>query len=154
MDGMRHEYDCWQESYADDEIWRNHSTESPPVRRIWPVYGVNVPTLVGSVFRHRTKRYEHAEPATGLKLDRHCTLTHPGYRMKDGIVYEVPHGTPQADDPTAAVEDMTYNTRASGDGTVAYWSLRWPVAWRDRASPPEAGAEAAAAEASSTSRNL
>jgi hypothetical protein len=28
------------------------------------------------------------------------------------------------------LDQMTYNTRASGDGTVAYWCLKWPITWR------------------------
>lgn len=130
MDGMEHEYNIWQKCYADDPVWKARSTEAPPVRRVFPIYGINVPTLIGSVFRHRTKRYERAEPATSLKLDKYCDVEHPGYSVEGGVVSEVPHATPQADDPIASPEEMTYRTRASGDGTVAYWSLRWPIAWR------------------------
>jgi hypothetical protein len=130
-DNMQAEYKWWKECYADDEIWRSYSTEAPQgVRRIRPIYGINVPTLVGNVYRRATKRFIRFEPTTRMKLDKHCEVSHPGYKVKDGIVEEVPHQTPQADDPTVPLENMTFKTRASGDGTVAYWSLRWPVVWR------------------------
>lgn len=82
------------------------------------------------VYRKQTKKFVRFQPTTTLKLDRHCQVTHPGYEIKNGIVVEVPHKTPQADDPNVSTEEMTYTTRASGDGTVAYWSLRWPITWR------------------------
>eukprot|EP00591_Stephanopyxis_turris_P004427 CAMPEP_0195522272 /NCGR_PEP_ID=MMETSP0794_2-20130614/20245_1 /TAXON_ID=515487 /ORGANISM="Stephanopyxis turris, Strain CCMP 815" /LENGTH=955 /DNA_ID=CAMNT_0040651987 /DNA_START=156 /DNA_END=3023 /DNA_ORIENTATION=- len=129
-DDMRDEYKWWKESYADDKIWRENSTEAPPgVSRIRPIYGINVPTLVGNVLRRQTKRFVRFEPTTTMQLDKHCQVTHPGYKVTNGVVQEVPHKTPQAD-TVGTLEDMTFNTRASGDGTVAYWSLRWPVTWR------------------------
>lgn len=130
-DKMRSEYKWWKECYADDKIWRAYSTEAPQgISRIRPIYGIDVPTLVGNVYRRQTKRFIRFQPSTTMKLDKHCEVKHPGYKVKGGIVEEVPKHTPQADDPTMPLESMTFNTRASGDGTVAYWSLKWPVTWR------------------------
>lgn len=131
IDGMKHGYKNWKESYAEDAIWRECATIAPPIRRVKLVYGINVTTRVGSVFRHVTKRYERDEPTTGLKPDKHCKVVHPGYSIDDGIVHEVPGKTPQADDASVDVSKMTFGVRASGDGTVPYWSLRWPVTWRN-----------------------
>ena len=133
IDQMEENYNMWKSCYYDDDIWRQYSTEPPQgVHRIRPIYGINVPTLIGNVYRRVTKRFVRFQPTTTLKLDKHCQVEHPGYDCKGGIVTEVPHKTPQADDPNLSMEQRTFNTRASGDGTVAYWSLRWPVTWRNQ----------------------
>ena len=122
LDEMEENYESWKECYADDPIWNKYSTEPPEgVNRIRPIYGINVNTLIGNVYRRQNKRIARYQPNTVLALDGGCDVEHPGYKCAKGIVEEVPHTSPQADDPTKPMSEMTFNTKASGDGTVAYW---------------------------------
>ncbi|CAB9514084.1 Phospholipid:diacylglycerol acyltransferase [Seminavis robusta] len=133
LDEMVGNYEAWKECYADDPIWRKHSTEPPEgVNRIRPIYGINMPTLVGNVYRRSNKRIARYQPNTSLDLDTDCKIEHDGYACNRGIITEMPHKTPQADDPTKPLSEMTFKKRCSGDGTVAYWSLRWPITWKER----------------------
>ena len=114
LDHMEKEYKGWKHCFMDDLIWRQYSTEPPQ----------------GIDYQRKTKLFTRLQPTSTLQLDTSCDVDHPGFKAKGGIVYEVPHKTPQADDPTVPLDQMTYNTRASGDGTVCYWSMRWPVTWQ------------------------
>ena len=129
LSGMRHEFDCWMANYARDDLFRLCATEAPPVRRVLAIFGVNVRTKAGVVYRRKQMRYDDDKAQSDWKHDKHCAVHHPGYECEGGVVYETPN-TPQADDPTLPAEQRTFSRRCCGDRTVPYWSLRWPVTWR------------------------
>jgi hypothetical protein len=105
------------------------AVEAPPVRRIKAVYGINLPTEVGCVYRrhkgfvdsdHKLKNIHVVD--TSAKFVGHA----PGYTCDGGIILETPNVvyTSKAADGTAETK------RCCGDGTVPYWSLSHVREWQ------------------------
>uniref|UniRef100_A0A7S0J5G1 Uncharacterized protein n=1 Tax=Calcidiscus leptoporus TaxID=127549 RepID=A0A7S0J5G1_9EUKA len=136
LDGLQHDYEAWQATFADDPIFRQFAMAAPPVRRVLNCYGYNIKTPIGAVYRRRAVAYERLKPQSAFERDTECALDHPGYSVRGGQVFETPELTPQADatklieDPETPASELSYGARASGDRTVPYWSLKWPITWR------------------------
>lgn len=119
-----------KECYDTDEIGplSISSSQPPPVRRVKAVYGINLPTEVGAVYR-RTNIIPLEGHVQGLhELDSSVRLSanlsaKSGYRVKDGIVYEH-RSTPQI------IHGSNETVNRSGDGTVPYWSLQHSRTWQ------------------------
>jgi len=112
------------------------SYDAPPVRLIKAVYGINLPTEVGSVYRRHNAVVDRADRVPNYYcLDKESRLgpREDGYVLEDGILKETKE-TPQlfkrsGGDKTNPAEA---NVVASGDGTVPYWSLQHVRTWENQ----------------------
>jgi hypothetical protein len=122
-------YRMWQECYAHDKIFGMIADGvAPQIHLCQPVYGVNMKTQIGMVFKRKTGVWRQGERTNYFVYDEEATVDHSGYVCKKGVVYEKPGACPQASDPAGT---SFGNLFASGDMTVPYWSLRWPVTWAE-----------------------
>ena len=116
-----------KERYERDPMGpRTVSAEgAPPVSRVKAVYGINVPTEVGAVYR--LKKALVIKPGGArqrLMLDSKVSvrmIKNGGIKVTGGIIQET-NETPQTIDGKTVY--------CSGDGTVPYWSLQQCRAWR------------------------
>lgn len=102
------------------------SSEPPPVQRIMAIYGINVPTEIGGVYR-RNDGVEDMTVENSIRtrfsIDKEAELPPTcDYSIENGVVVET-HKTPQICQSDGSV------IRCSGDGTVPYFSLQQPKAW-------------------------
>ncbi|GKY96096.1 hypothetical protein MPSEU_000569800 [Mayamaea pseudoterrestris] len=110
--------------YSNDELGPRtvSSMEAPPVRRVKAIYGVNLDTEVGAVYK----------PATRMLINNHLTSLHvldasarlvprASHRVMNGIIFETK--------TTPFCMDGSTTIRRSGDGTVPYWSLQHVRSW-------------------------
>ena len=125
-----------EEHYKTDELYEGTMPGSdeptvlrpPPVEELLCVYGKNLPTEVGYIYRpfKKTKFNTFGEPLT-LKLDRSRSKAKrvlegkKGFLAKHGIIFEVPDRD----------EDIQ-----SGDGTVPYASLAYHKKWENTLGAP------------------
>lgn len=93
------------------------SIERPPVQKVKAIYGVNLPTECGTVFRRTKAVLGNAQHKVNyFKPDTDVTLKENDgdHIIKQGVIYEC--GT---------------DTITSGDGTVPYWSLNHVKSWEN-----------------------
>jgi hypothetical protein len=99
------------------------SCDPPPVSRVHAIYGVNLPTEIGSVYMRKDACFSESKLKNFYKPDTKATLGDKNktgeYTVKGGILMET-NRTPQ----TAAG-----GRKVSGDGTVPYWSLQHCKTW-------------------------
>ena len=104
---------------------RNKSSyDAPPVRKIHAIYGVNLPTEIGSIYKRKDTYFSGSNLKNLYKLDSKAILAenhkhNHGYVVKGGILMETKK-TPQA---------VAGGRKVSGDGTVPYWSLQHCKTW-------------------------
>lgn len=92
--------------------------EAPPVQRIHAIYGINIATEVGSVYKRKDNSLSQHHLTNLYQLDTKAQVdARSGYSIKQGILYETPK-TRQAGGLTVC-----------GDGTVPYWSLQHCKTW-------------------------
>jgi hypothetical protein len=122
-------YRMWQECYARDKIFGMVADGvAPQINLCHPIYGKNMKTQMGMVFKRKTGVWKQGERTNYFVYDERATVDHPGYVCKKGVIYEKPGACPQASDPAGTSFGESF---ASGDMTVPYWSLRWPVTWAE-----------------------
>ena len=106
------------------------AVEAPPVSRIKAVYGINLPTEVGSVYSVQPGTI-YSAVHNFFRLDRSVKLVqndndqqrNKGYVLKGGILQETKK--------CAQIHCVTGETlTCSGDGTVPYWSLQHARTWQ------------------------
>lgn len=114
-----------KEVYDGDVLLpRSHSSsDAPPVRRIHAIYGINLPTEIGTVYcRQDTCLSEHKLECL-YAPDSKATLGNAAasnqYSLKGGILKETP----------TTKQSVSNNRQVSGDGTVPYWSLQHCRNW-------------------------
>ena len=96
------------------------SSDAPPVQRIHAIYGTNLPTEVGGVYKRKDNALAQNHLRNLYQLDsKACVDGTSGYTLKQGILYETPK-TRQA---------VAGNLAVCGDGTVPYWSLQHCKTW-------------------------
>ncbi|ELR15075.1 C2 domain containing protein [Acanthamoeba castellanii str. Neff] len=97
--------------------------KAPPVRRLYAIYGINLDTEIGYVFKR--------EKSGSLALDDNSPpskngLQNDGFVFKKGIVYET------SKSKQGIVREMTgVDGFTCGDGTVSYSSLNHCARWRN-----------------------
>lgn len=138
--------DLVKEVYEGDPLGptKESSLDAPPVNCVRSIYGINVTTEAGAIYRKvpvvtigdnqadcrymldATARFrisnalvsdQFAGAATKLNL-----LT---YKIKNGIVYETPM-------TLQSVPGETKKRRCCGDGTVPYWNMVHALSWKDK----------------------
>ena len=121
-------YKMWMRDFADDPVFAGGRTaQKPPgIRKLVNIYGTNLDTEIGSVYRRTPKRYDFDNRLeTSFEIDVECAVDNTaGFRCTAGRVFETRH-TQQKDEGTAKKKT------SSGDGTVPYWSCRYPEKWMD-----------------------
>ncbi len=101
---------------------RNKSSyDPPPVKRIHAIYGINLPTEIGSIYKRKDTCFSESKVMNLYKLDAKATLgdKSDGFVVKGGILMET-NKTSQA---------VAGGRKVSGDGTVPYWSLQHCKTW-------------------------
>ena len=116
-EGVKHVLTAIQKEYDTDPLdprgWT--SSDRPPVKRIKAVYGINLPTEVGAVYRRRQAVVDRDDTVLNVhRLDTKARVVdeNSGYVTKGGKVLETKN-TVQPD-----------GKKISGDGTVPYWSMQ------------------------------
>ena len=116
------------EMYDADPLLPRGSLKPPPVKNVKAVYGVNLPTEVGAVYRRKRILVERKKDKIKSRFELDKTLKFRikhGYVLDDGIIFET-KDTPQM----IAAEGRTVS--CCGDGTVPYWSLQHVRNWKDQ----------------------
>lgn len=99
----------------------------PPVKRVFHVYGTNLDTQVGFVFKHEEGTHELDTSVNFGRVD--------GMRYHHGIIWETNDTSQRALRDDTFTEDArrppetTQIRRVSGDGTVPYTSLQHTLSW-------------------------
>ena len=143
-------FDLHAEYYEQDPLGpiTKSALDAPPVNIVRSIYGINVPTEVGAIYRKEDvvvigdnkadARYRVDKTARFDKLDgsskSHNDEQQPidpmvkemitGHRINNGIMEEMPTALQQ-------VPGTTEKRRCCGDGTVPYWSLVHCLNWID-----------------------
>lgn len=116
-EGLNHIFDTMDQVYENDLVDPRglSSIRSPPVRSIKAIYGVNLPTEVGTVYKRQQAVLKIKTRPTSVFVPDKKAILHLENKMlsvKDGIISE-----------RATVQQQ------SGDGTVPYWSLNHVRTW-------------------------
>jgi len=145
-------FDVHGEYYEQDPLGplTKSALDAPPVNIVRSIYGINVPSEVGAIYRKEPVvtigdnkadfRYRLDKSASFGKLDSSSgkdssdeqqEVIDPwveefakGHRIINGVVKEMPEALQQ-------VPGMTEKRRCCGDGTVPYWSLVHCLNWKD-----------------------
>lgn len=120
-----------------DHVGPRHqsSSDRPPVKRIYAIYGINLDTEVSKVCKRVPSYHEDETPyekqtrarfevdvETRLGRDRGLGQTSSGHKLENGTLYEHA-GTPQIDILTGEI------VHRSGDGSVPYYCLQQTQVW-------------------------
>jgi len=111
--------------YDADPLQPRGSWGAPPVKNVRAVYGINLRTEVGAVYRRRralVQRRDKVKSRYALDI-RAKFKTKNGYVLDDGLLFET-KDTPQM------IEAKGRSVACSGDGTVPYWSLQHVQSWK------------------------
>ena len=103
------------------------SFDAPPVRRVHAIYGINLPTEVGAIYKRKDTCLSDDRIKNLYKLDTGAELAsrcpqNDGYIVKNGILLETKN--------TKQPEEKGSERQVSGDGTVPYWSLQHVKTWQ------------------------
>ena len=101
---------------------KKSSCDPPPVKRIHAIYGINLPTETGSIYKRKDTYFSDSKLKNLYNLDSKAMLCDKkcGYVVKGGILMET-NQTPQA---------VADGRQVSGDGTVPFWSLQHCKSWK------------------------
>lgn len=102
------------------------SSGAPPVKRVKAVYGIDLPTEIGAVYRRRNIVQREDRLKCLHEIDPSARIESTEYEMKDGLIIETPR-TPQSIED----EESDSMVHRSGDGTVPYFSLQQCRTWKD-----------------------
>lgn len=109
---------------SDPNEPRRHATDdAPPVGRVLAIYGINLPTEIGAVYKHYASVVEK-NVTNYYTLDTNATLrsnVENGYVVEKGIVLET----------KSTVQPSLGDGCCSGDGTVPNYSLQHARTWGD-----------------------
>lgn len=98
------------------------SVVAPPVKRIHAIYGINVTTEVGGVYRRKDRCLNDNELKNLYKLDVKASISNKssGYMLQNGLLYETKN----------TEQSVADGRKVCGDGTVPYWSLQHCKTWK------------------------
>lgn len=91
------------------------SREAPPVKRVKAVYGIDLPTEVGAVYRRRDIVQKEGRMMCLHEVDKSARIDSADYEIEDGLIMET-EKTPQTG--SVAHEEESETVLRSGDGTV------------------------------------
>ena len=97
------------------------SSQTPPVKRVHAIYGINLPTEMAGVYERKDTCLSNDRLRNLYKLDSKATVDQAsGYTVKGGLMFETKH----------TKQTVAGGRRVSGDGTVPYWSLQHAKSWQ------------------------
>ena len=117
---------------------KESSIDAPPVNCVRSIYGINVNTEAGAIYkkvpvvtvgdnkadcRYMLDKSANFRP-TFAGLDSWAKLNLLTYKIKGGIVYETPRTLQN-------IPGQTSQKRVCGDGTVPYWNMVHALTWTD-----------------------
>ena len=120
-EGLQTSLRLMKEDYDADPL-APRTTQAPPIRRIHAIYGTNLPTETGAVYRRVDSFVSASAPLQSLyQLDTRATTKQKGHHVVDhGLVIEKP----------IQAKGVGGISHCSGDGTVPYWSLKHVETWK------------------------
>jgi hypothetical protein len=137
MEGFIKIDDVVREYYEEDPVGPR-TMDHPPVKRVNAIYGINLPTEVCAVYRHRPVIVVGDDEADSrYVLDKECQLDSTDkngsspwnwehLEIEDGTVKE----TKDTMQTTVNEKGGAIEIPCSGDGTVPYWNLAHCKTWR------------------------
>jgi hypothetical protein len=112
-----------KDSYDGDPLLPRSlsSSDPPPINRIHAIYGINLPTEVGVIYKRQDTCRSGNTLQSLYSPDKNAQVdAATGYKISGGILLET-NKTKQKCDK---------NRQVSGDGTVPYWSLQHCKTWK------------------------
>jgi len=126
--GLGTTINCITGNYDTDNLTPRSSSRSvhPPVKNIKAIYGINLNTEVGAIYKRKKIIAERKDKVKArFELDENAKLPDDSLWLNDdGILFET-KDTPQ----TVVDGDIV---TCCGDGTVPYWSLQHVNTWKDK----------------------
>jgi hypothetical protein len=118
------------------------ATDAPPVKRVHAIYGINIPTEVCAVYRHRPYIVVGDDKAdsryildTDCKLNENTITPNPNcpwdmkqYTFDNGKILETKKSIQQ----TLNEQGEAIEIPICGDGTVPYWNLQQCKHWKPK----------------------
>lgn len=130
--GTRTHLALWRKAFESNPL---ASRGAPPVKKVLAVYGVNINTEVHQLYARAAETIRNDRITSKFELDKKAILS-PDFLAKNGLLLEkgCVSETRQTPQPQTIpdLEQPAIVTRASGDGTVPYQSLRHVLTWRDK----------------------
>lgn len=131
-------FDLVENVYEGDPIGptKESSLGAPPVNCVRSIYGINIPTEAGAIYRkvpvvtigdNQADRRYMLDTSARFRL---LTNEHAGqlnlltHKIDGGIVYETPRTLQN-------VPGQKEKRRCCGDGTVPYWNMVHALSWKD-----------------------
>jgi len=110
----------------NDHLNPRSCNDYPPVKNIKAIYGINLPTEVGAIYKRKKIIAERKDKVKArFELDENAKLPDDSLWVNDdGILFET------KDTPQTVVDEGIVT--CSGDGTVPYWSLQHVNTWKDK----------------------
>jgi len=105
--------------------------DPPPIKLVKAIYGINLPTEVGAVYKHSSIVLSRQKIQSRFELDIEAKPNTKNYKISKGIILEH-KATPQVIHHPKHSKNVssTEVLRCSGDGTVPYWSLQHCRTWQ------------------------
>lgn len=124
--GLGTTFNCITGNYDNDHLNPRSCNDHPPVKNIKAIYGINLPTEVGAIYKRKKIIAERKDKVKArFELDENAKLPDDSLWLNDdGILFET-KDTPQ----TVVDGDIV---TCCGDGTVPYWSLQHVNSWKDK----------------------
>ena len=124
-EGLQPMLEVVRDVYDNDEVGprSTSSVDAPPVKRVHAIYGINLPTEVGAVYRQKDTTISSKRLKNIHKLDTKASISglgNNGHQVKNGILLET----------SKTMQTVANNRQVSGDGTVPYWSLQHVNTWK------------------------
>ncbi|KAL3937493.1 MAG: hypothetical protein SGARI_002102 [Bacillariaceae sp.] len=109
-EGLAHMLSFVKNAYDEDDLGpRTISSEDPPpIKRIHAIYGVNLPTEVGAIYKRKDTCESEHRLASLYKPDKKAFIAkNTGYSIAGGVLMETPK----------TKQSVDKNRQVSGDGT-------------------------------------
>jgi len=110
--------------YSDNYLTNPVYLQPPPVHLFHAVYGVNAKTEIG-LFLKDTKLHKSDMENPEKIISKGKLSQIKNFEIKKGVVYEASHTKQKI------LESLGIKTTCSGDGTVPYLSLFYPINWKN-----------------------
>jgi len=124
-EGLQRSLQFIKDNYDNDKyLPRSHSAmDPPPVKRVHAIYGVNLPTEVGCIYKRQDVCLSENMLQSLYVPDKKAIIgRNTGYMISGGCIME-----------TKKTKQKIWGDReVSGDGTVPYWSLAHSKTWNSK----------------------